>query len=127
MTDNEKPLPKKGFNRIWFAGVYSIYGLRHAFKNEAAFKQECIIIIILLPLLFFLPISPAMKMVLFICQITVLIVELLNSAVESIIDKVSPEYHPKAKQAKDMGSAAVMLSLLAATAAWLYAVLTIIL
>jgi len=71
--------------------------------------------------LFFLPLPPAIKMILFMCNSLVLITELLNSSIESVVDKASPEYHELAKQAKDMASGAVLISIISAGLVWLYA------
>ena len=77
--------------------------------------------IVLLPVLVLIPVSGVVKLLLFTCNCLVLIVELLNSAIEAVVDKVSPEYDELAGRAKDMGSAAVLISLVAAGVVWLYA------
>ncbi len=109
---------KTGFARIFAAFYYSADGLAGAFKNEAAFRQELLLYIVLLPIIYFLPVTFLFKCLLFSINTLVLIVELLNSAVESVVDLVSPDYNILAKQAKDMGSAAVLLSLLLAAILW---------
>ena len=109
---------KTGYARIFAAFYYSADGLGSAFKNEAAFRQEILLYFLLLPILFFLPVSLLFKCLLFSVNTLVLIVELLNSAVESVVDLVSPDYNIYAKRAKDMGSAAVLLSLLLAAILW---------
>ncbi len=109
---------KTGFARVFAAFYYSADGLASAFKDEAAFRQELLLYIVLLPILYFLPVTPLFKYLLFSVNSLVLIVELLNSAVESVVDLVSPDYNIYAKRAKDMGSAAVLLSLLLATILW---------
>ena len=109
---------KTGLARIFGAFFYSADGFASAFRNEAAFRQELVLYIFLLPVLYFLPISLLFKCLLFSANTMVLIVELLNSAVESIVDLVSPDYNIYAKRAKDMGSAAVLLSLLLAATLW---------
>lgn len=123
---NRKPLPKRGYARIWAAFFYSLYGLRSAFSTEAAFRQELGLFFILLIVLFFLPISTPFKGVLFFANTLVLIVELLNSAIESAVDLSSPEYHVLAKRAKDLGSAAVLVSLALAIVLWITAVFHLI-
>ncbi len=115
---------KTGFARIFAAFFYSADGLRSSFKHEAAFRQELLLFIIFLPVLFVLPVPLQFKSLLFAANTLVLIVELLNSAVESVVDLVSPEYNVYAKRAKDMGSAAVLLSLFLALLLWLVAVYT---
>ncbi len=115
---NEKPTPKTGFARIWAAFYYSLNGLRFAIGNEAAFRQELCLFAILLVILFYLPLSLPFKSILFFANTIVLIVELFNSAIESIVDMTSPEYHVLAKRAKDLGSAAVLVSLVLAIVLW---------
>lgn len=113
---------KRGLARIFAALFYSFDGLRSSLKYEEAFRQEVILFILLLPAFYFIPVSPQFKVLLFAGNCLVLIVELLNSAIESVVDLVSPDYHILAKRAKDMGSAAVLLSLILAGALWLAAI-----
>jgi len=117
----KKPAGKKGMARIGAAWFYSLNGLRFAITHETAFMQEVAIYAILLVILFFLPISVTFKCILLLGNTIVLIVELLNSAIESIVDMTSPEYNVLAKQAKDLGSAAVLISIMLAIALWIYA------
>jgi diacylglycerol kinase (ATP) len=119
---NGKPYPKRGFARIISAFIYSINGLRFAFKNEAAFRQEIFFFAVLSAILFLLPLPIAFKGLLFIAHTIVLIVELINSSIESIVDMTSPEYHVLAKHAKDLGSAAVLISLILAIVLWVSAI-----
>ena len=119
---HEKPREKTGLKRIWFAFLYSWYGLRFAFTNETAFQQEACLYLILLVILYFLPLSIIFKCVLFSANTLVLIVEILNSAIESIVDMTSPDYHDYAKRAKDLGSAAVLMSIALAIVLWLCAI-----
>jgi diacylglycerol kinase (ATP) len=116
---------KKGLARILAACWYSAYGLQAAFQNEAAFRQEVFLYFVFLPVLYYLPVSDVFKAVLLLANTLILIVELLNSAIESIVDLVSPEYHVLAKQAKDMGSAAVMVSVFFALLLWSYALFSL--
>ncbi len=109
---------KTGIARILAAFSYSADGLAAAFRHESAFRQELVIYILLLPLLYLLPVSLFFKCLLFSANTLVLVVELLNSAIESVVDLVSPDYNLYAKRAKDMGSAAVLLSLLLVAALW---------
>ena len=113
---------KRGLARIFAAFFYSFDGLRSSLKYEEAFRQEVILFLLLLPGLYFIPVSPQFKAMLFAGNCLVLIVELLNSAVESVVDLVSPDYHILAKRAKDMGSAAVLLSIILAGLLWLAAI-----
>lgn len=114
----EKQQTKKGLPRLRSAFGYSLHGLRACYRNEEAFRQEVVLFFILLPILLILPVSGVTKIVLLLANTLVLIVELLNSAIEAIVDKVSPEFNSLAKRAKDMGSAAIFLCLLVAAAAW---------
>ena len=115
---NRKLTTKTGIGRIWAAFFYSLNGLRLAISNEAAFRQEACIVVVLLVVLLFLPISILWKGLLFFATTSILVVELLNSAIESVVDIASPEYHDLAKRAKDLGSAAVLVSILVAIVLW---------
>jgi diacylglycerol kinase (ATP) len=121
-----KPLPKTSLARIISAFNYSIDGLRSAIINEAAFRQEVLLYVIMLPILFLIPVTCIFKALLFFVNTLVLIIEILNSAIEAVVDLVSPEYHDLAKRAKDMGSAAVMISLFLALILWGYAIINIL-
>ncbi|RIX48968.1 MAG: diacylglycerol kinase [Rhodocyclales bacterium GT-UBC] len=109
---------KKGLVRLWNALGYSRDGLVAAWQNEAAFREEVLLAIITLPLALYLGKTGPERALLIGSIILVLIVEILNSAVEAVVDKASPEKHELAKRAKDMGSAAVLLSLVNAAAVW---------
>ncbi len=119
---NKKPATKKGLIRIWNAFLYSLNGLRLAITEETAFKQEIGIYIVLLVVLFFLPLSFIFKCLLFFANTIVLIVEIINSAIESIVDITSPDYHELAEKAKDLGSASVFISLVLVLILWLCAI-----
>jgi diacylglycerol kinase (ATP) len=122
---NHVPSKKTGLARLWAAFFNSFNGLRFAVKNEEAFRQEISLYILLLILLFFLPISLHFKTILFVVNTIVLLIELINSAIEAIVDMVSPEYNELAKHAKDLGSAAVLVSLILAIVLWGFAVSSI--
>lgn len=107
-----------GFSRLWKATLYSKQGLTAAWKNETAFRQECTAGIILLPMAFWIAENWVQAAVLIAVCFLVLIIELLNSAIEAVVDRIGSEYHDLAGQAKDMGSAAVMLSLIMAVGTW---------
>jgi diacylglycerol kinase (ATP) len=115
---NRKPTTKTGIARIWAAFLYSLNGLRFAISNEAAFRQEICVVVVVLVVLGFLPLSLFWKGLLFFATTSVLVVELLNSAIESVVDIASPEYHDLAKRAKDLGSAAVLVSIVLAIVLW---------
>ncbi|MGK3626549.1 diacylglycerol kinase, partial [Acinetobacter sp. A11] len=110
---------KSGLKRILNATGYSISGFKAAYKNEAAFRQIVLINIILIPVSFFLDVSRSEHVLLIIVCLFAMIVELFNSAIEAVVDRVSLEKHQLSKNAKDMGSAAqfVALSIIAIT--WL--------
>jgi diacylglycerol kinase (ATP) len=109
---------KTGVARIWNAFLYSVEGLCAAFKHEAAFRQEILLAVILIPATLLLPASGAGKALLLASVLLVLIVELINSAIEAVVDRISLEHHPLAKRAKDFGSAAVFLSLINVPLVW---------
>ncbi len=110
---------KSGLGRILPAMGYAIAGIKAAWRHEHAFRQEMVMVIILTITALALPISAFQKMFLIALLVFVLIVELINSAIEAVVDRVSLERHPLAKNAKDMGSAAVMLSIFMCGACWI--------
>ncbi len=101
---------KAGLGRIWRAFLYSIEGLKAAWTHEHAFRQELTLALVLLPVAALAPVPPLERALLFCAMLLVLIVELLNSAIEAVVDRFGPEIHELAKRAKDIGSAAVFLS-----------------
>ncbi|MGE0557640.1 MAG: diacylglycerol kinase [Burkholderiales bacterium] len=109
---------KTGIRRVWNAFFYSIAGLRAAYRHEDAFRQEVLLAVMLIPTALFLPVSGTGKALMIGAVLLVLIVELLNSAVEAAVDRISLENHALAKRAKDIGSAAVMLSLFNVVLVW---------
>lgn len=110
---------KTGLRRVWNAFFYSLAGLAAAFRHEDAFRQEVFLAAILVPAAFFMPASGIGKALMIGAVLLVLIVELLNSAVEAAVDRISLENHQLAKRAKDIGSAAVFISLVNVPAVWL--------
>ena len=130
MEDAGKPLStsphkgKTGLRRVWNAIFYSIDGFRAAYQHEDAFRQEALLAALLIPIALFLPASGTGKAVMIASVLLVLLVELLNSAVEATVDRISLENHQLAKRAKDIGSAAVMLSLANAGVVWLLIILS---
>lgn len=107
-----------GFKRVYNAFFYSMAGLASAWKNEAAFRQEVIFALFLLPAAFWLGDSTLHRSILIISVFIVLITELLNSCIEAAIDRISDEKHELSKRAKDIGSAAVFLSLVTFIVVW---------
>ena len=109
---------KTGLRRLINATGYSLAGLSEATRNEDAFRQELLLALVMVPLGLWLGPSGTAKALLVGSVLLVLIVELLNSAVEATVDRISLEDHRLAKRAKDIGSAAVMVALLNAAAVW---------
>jgi diacylglycerol kinase (ATP) len=122
MTENEQPISefksKSGAKRIFGAFFYSIEGFKAAWRNEHAFRQELALVVVATVIALSLPVSAFEKLMLIGVFILVLIVELINSAIEAVVDRVSLERNPLSKNAKDLGSAAVFLTLSLAAATW---------
>jgi diacylglycerol kinase (ATP) len=119
-VSEEKPSASPGVSNlggIWKAGSYSLSGLRAALR-ERAFGQEVLLSAVLIPSSFFLTRDGAGRALMIGSVLLVLIVELLNSAVESAIDRISEERHPLSKKAKDLGSAAVFVALVNVAVVW---------
>ncbi len=116
---NEENKPNTGLTRIVKAAGYSVQGLRAAFAHEAAFRQEVLLCVIFIPLAVFVADSPLERVVLIALTLLVLVVELLNSAVEALVDRVGTEHHELSGRAKDMGSAAVLVCLCVWAYAWI--------
>jgi diacylglycerol kinase (ATP) len=110
---------KTGLRRLWNAFFYTLDGLRAAYRHEDAFRQEVWLAGLLIPLSFFLPASGIGRALMVGSVLLVLIVELVNSAIEAAIDRISLENHKLSKRAKDIGSAAVMIALINVVATWL--------
>lgn len=120
---NEHPLKgRQGLRRIVNAAGYSAKGLRDAWKHESAFRQEVWLAVPMMPLSLWLGTDWVERVLLIGSVGLVLIVELLNSAIEAAVDRVSLDLHPLAGRAKDMGSAAVMLALLLCAGVWASAI-----
>ena len=115
---------KTGLRRVLNATRYSLAGLAAAARHEDAFRQELFLLAILAPVEFTLGKSAVERVLLIGCLFLVLIVELVNSAVEATVDRISFEDHRLAKRAKDIGSAAVMLAMLNAAVVWGFIVLS---
>jgi diacylglycerol kinase (ATP) len=123
-TDCDGASPYKGtrgLRRVCNAVTYSLEGLAAAFRHEAAFRQEVLLALVLVPLALALPANGTAKAAMIASVLLVLVVELLNSGIEAVTDRVSLEDHLLAKRAKDLGSAAVMVSLIDVPVVWLLA------
>lgn len=110
---------KSGLKRIFSAFFYSVDGLKAAWKHEHAFRQELLLFVVATVIALLLSISAFEKLLLIGVMVLILIVELINSAIEAVVDRVSLERHPLSKNAKDFGSAAVLLACLLALATWI--------
>jgi diacylglycerol kinase (ATP) len=109
---------KTGLVRILHAFFNSLAGLADAWRHESAFRQEILIAAVLVPVAFLVPVTPAERAILILAVALVLIVELLNSSVEAAIDRISFDQHSLSKRAKDIGSAAVFVSLALLVLVW---------
>lgn len=121
----EHPIPEEspfkgrtGLTRVWNALFYSLAGLSAAYRHEDAFRQEVLLAAMLIPLSFFLPVNGIGRALMIASVLLTLIVELLNSAVEATVDRISLDNHRLAKRAKDIGSAAVLISLINVVIVW---------
>ncbi|EEQ09485.1 Diacylglycerol kinase [Yersinia mollaretii ATCC 43969] len=110
-----------GLTRIYKAAGYSAKGLSAAWKNEAAFRQEAAVAIMAIILAFWLDIGAITRILLIGSVVLVIIVEVINSAIEAVVDRIGSEFHELSGRAKDMGSAAVFLAILLAIFVWITA------
>lgn len=109
-----------GFKRIINATGYSIKGLSAAWKNEAAFRQECVLLIVAVILAYLLHVTVVERILLIGSVVIIVITELLNSAIEAIVDRIGSEKHELSGRAKDIGSAAVLVAIFLALFVWIY-------
>ena len=107
-----------GVKRIILACGHTVRGLKYVWTSEAAFRQEMVLAAILLPLACWLDISQVERALLFVSVMLVLITEILNSAIEAVVDRIGYDHHPLSGHAKDMGSAAVGIALLLLVIVW---------
>jgi diacylglycerol kinase (ATP) len=114
---------KTGLQRILNAAGYSWAGLKAAFRHEDAFRQEVFLALLLIPLALYLGETGMERALMIAAVLAVLIVELLNSAIEAAVDRISLEHHQLIKRAKDMGSAAVMIALANVCVVWVLVLL----
>ncbi|WP_174492226.1 diacylglycerol kinase [Acinetobacter sp. Marseille-Q1623] len=118
MSDYSPLKGTKGFKRILNATGYSLAGFKAAFQHEAAFRQILLLNIILIPITFFLEVNAAEQAVMIAVCLLAIIVELFNSALEAVVDRISLERHELSKNAKDMGSAAQFVALTIIFSTW---------
>jgi len=110
--------PAKGFSRLWHASKYSWQGLSAGLRTEAALRQEVIGLVFLIPIALWVDVTRAERALLIASLFAVLVVELLNTAIEVVVDRIGEEYHELSGKAKDLASAAVLFSLIAAGTIW---------
>ncbi|OBU13860.1 diacylglycerol kinase [Photobacterium aquimaris] len=107
-----------GLKRIINATGYSIQGLKAAWINEAAFRQESILLVIMTIVSFFMPVTKVERLMMISSLFIVVIAELINSAIEAVVDRIGPEHHQLSGRAKDIGSAAVFVALALVVITW---------
>lgn len=107
-----------GLLRLVTALKHSLAGLLLAWQSERAFRQEVVLALVMVPVAFMVPVDVTQRVLLVASIMMVLVVEIINSAIEATVDRISLDIHPLAKRAKDMGSAAVLLALVNATLTW---------
>ena len=119
VIERDDAIPKNtGIKRLLKASFYTYKGLKHSIQYEAAFRQECIAASIMIPAALIIDFSAIERLMLIGAVLLVMIVELLNTGIEAVVDRVGVEYHELSGLAKDMGSAAVMLALIYCIAVW---------
>ena len=117
MFDNiNKP---KGIKRIYFASLNSFRAFQWLYKNESAFKQELLLLAIAIPVTFFLDVSYKEQALLILSIVFIIFTEVINTAIEAVVDRVGLDIHPLSGLAKDLGSAAVLISILITSVIWL--------
>ncbi|MBO7913646.1 diacylglycerol kinase [Vibrio splendidus] len=119
MSEYHSKPGNSGIKRIIKATGYSIKGVKSAFQSEAAIRQELALCLIFIPIAFCLDISKLETLALVGTLVFIFILELINSAIEAVVDRIGPEHHELSGKAKDIGSAAVMVAILFAIFTWL--------
>lgn len=110
--------PYTGFKRILKAFTYSYDGFSAAFKSEAAFRQDLVVFVLGIVACIFLPASLSLKLLMVFSLFIILLMELANTAIETVIDRIGEEYHPLSKIAKDIGSLLVLIAFVNAAVIW---------
>ncbi|ABM00202.1 diacylglycerol kinase [Shewanella amazonensis] len=121
-----KPANNHGFRRVIRATGFSFKGLKSAWVHEAAFRQELILACVMVPFALWLDVSTVEKLLMIMAVFIVLITELLNSAIEAVVDRIGDEIHPLSGQAKDIASAAVFMSLALCALVWAFILLPLL-
>ena len=122
-SENSPYKGKTGLGRILNAAGYSMDGLKAAWSGEAAFRQVCLLAVVGLGVMLWLPLPSISRVIIVFAHLFSVVVELINSAVEAAVDHTSLNRHPLAKRAKDLGSAAQLVSLVNIAAVWLFVLL----
>jgi diacylglycerol kinase (ATP) len=120
--DEFEKSPARGLTHVLAACRYTMDGLRSAFAGEEAFRLELLLAAILVPAAFLMPVSWSFRALLLASTLLIILVELFNSAIETVVDYISLKRHPMAKRAKDLASAAVFMSFAISAACWFCAV-----
>ncbi|MDU0113087.1 MAG: diacylglycerol kinase (ATP) [Psychrosphaera sp.] len=116
MFDNEnKP---KGIKRIYLASLNSTRAFKWLLKNESAFRQELLLFVLCIPLTFYFDVSPFERTMLILSIVFIMFTEVINTAIEAVVDRISLDIHPLSGLAKDLGSAAVLISIVIASCIW---------
>lgn len=118
MAEQSKQKHPRGIAHVWYATQTALAGLRGAWQNEDAFRQEILVAIIAIPVALFSPADKLGKVLMIASILLVLILELVNTAIEAAVDHTSTQKHPLAARAKDVASAAVLLSIVNAVVVW---------
>lgn len=117
MFDNiNKPI---GIRRIYLASINSCRAFKWLYSNESAFKQEILLLLLAIPISFMFDISIKEQVVLILAVLFIMFTEIINTAIEAIVDRIGLDIHPLSGLAKDLGSAAVLISLIVAASIWL--------
>ena len=109
---------KQGIQRLLNATKYSMKGFKAAFQHEAAFREETFLAFILIPLAIFLGLPAVETLLLIVSVLLLMLVEILNSGIEAVVDRIGPELHPLSGRAKDLGSAAVFIAMVILGLTW---------
>ena len=113
---------RKVLSRMWSATINSRNGLAFAFRSEQAFREEVVALVVAVPLAFLIGVSPERKIQLIFTVLLLMVVELLNTAIEKLADRLTTDHDKQIGRVKDMGSAAVGVTLLIAGGTWLFAI-----
>lgn len=108
----------KGIIRVWLATQNSFRGIAWLLKNEAAFKQECLLLVVAIPLSIFIADTLALRALLIFSIVFIIMMEIINTAIEAVVDRISLDINPLSGLAKDLGSALVTIAIIVASCVW---------